>query len=80
MFICRIVPYHDFLEEGNTDGRIIVWREGLKGTPVWKTNFGFLARDFLLDQLAQNEEEIAQVLRETRLDRRLREELYETLN
>ncbi|BAM06315.1 hypothetical protein [Leptospirillum ferrooxidans] len=80
MFICRIVPYHDFLEEGNTDGRIIVWREGLKGTPVWKTNFGFLARDFFWINWPKNEEEIAQVLREACLDRRLREELYETLD
>ena len=79
MFICRIVSYRDFLEEGNTEGTIFVWREGLQGTPVWKTNFGFLARDFFWINWPKNEEEIARVIRGTCLNRKLREDLYETM-
>ena len=80
MFICRIVQFRAVPLENGTEGTILVWREGLQGTPVWKTNFGFLARDFFWINWPKNEEEIARIIREACLDRRLREELYETLD
>ncbi len=80
-FVCRIVPFEDFA--GETDSReatIRVWREGPEGNPVWKTNFGFLAKDFLWINWPDKDEAIAEVFKEVCVDRRLREDLYETLD
>ena len=76
LFVCRIVPFEDFMEK---DGSIGVWRDGPEGNPVWKTNFGFLAKDFLWINWPDKEEVIAEVFKEVCVDRRLREDLYETL-
>ncbi|AKS22862.1 hypothetical protein ABH19_02500 [Leptospirillum sp. Group II 'CF-1'] len=76
-FVCRIVPLEHCA--GN-DGSIRVWREGPEGDPVWKTNFGFLARDFLWINWPDNDEVVAGVMREICVDRRLREELYEGMD
>ena len=78
-FVCRIVPFEDFTREDGNDGSIHVWREGPEGNPVWKTNFGFLARDFLWINWPDKEDLIQDVIREVCVDRRLREDLYETL-
>lgn len=79
-FVCRIVPFEDF--SGETDSRettIRVWREGSEGNPVWKTNFGFLATDFLWINWPDKEDLIKNVIRDACVDRRLREDLYEAL-
>ncbi|WP_053764630.1 hypothetical protein [Leptospirillum ferriphilum] len=75
-FVCRIVPFEGFIEK---DDSIRVWREGPEGNPVWKTNFGFLARDFIWINWPDKDEMIAEVFREICVDRTLREELYEKL-
>ena len=62
------------------DGSIRMWREGPEGNPVWKTNFGFLAKDFIWINWPSNEEMIREVLRDACVDRRLREELYEAID
>ncbi len=54
------------------DALIRVWREGTEGNPVWKTNFGFLARDFLWVNWPDNDAVIAEVIRGICVDRRLR--------
>ena len=61
------------------DDSIRVWREGPEGNPVWKTNFGFLAKDFLWINWPDYNEVVAEVIREICVDRRLREELYERM-
>ncbi|MHB1564994.1 MAG: hypothetical protein ACYCXP_13085 [Leptospirillum sp.] len=43
-------------------------------------DFGLLAKDFFWINWPKNEEEVAKVIPEACLDRRLREELYETLD
>lgn len=78
-FVCRIVPFEDFTRE-NVDGSIHVWREGPEGNPVWKTNFGFIAKDFMWINWPDNDEVIATVLKDICVDRRLWEDLYETLD
>ncbi|MGL3709427.1 hypothetical protein ACSYAY_00985 [Leptospirillum ferriphilum] len=78
-FVCRIVPFEKFRGDYDNDGSIHVWREGPEGNPVWKTNFGFLAKDFLWINWPDKDEVIAEVFREICVDRRLREDLYETL-
>ena len=75
-FVYRIVPFEGCMEK---DDSIRVWREGPEGNPVWKTNFGFLAKDFLWINWPDNDEVVAEVIREICVDRRLREELYETM-
>ena len=78
-FVCRIVPFEDFAGENGNDGSIRVWRENVDGEAIWKTNFGFLARDFLWINWPDKDEMIVEVIREVCVDRRLREELYETM-
>lgn len=78
-FVCRIVPFEDFKEEKGKDGSICVWREGPEGNPVWKTNFGFMGRDFLWINWPDNDEVVAEVMREICVDRRIREEMYEAM-
>jgi hypothetical protein len=73
------VPFEDFIGENEGDGSIRVWREGPEGNPVWKTNFGFLARDFLWINWPDKDDVVKNVFRDACVDRRLREELYETM-
>lgn len=78
-FICRILPFEDFSVENEPGGSIRVWREGPEGNPVWKTKFGFMAKDFMWINWPDKEEVINDVFRDACVDRKLREELYETL-
>ncbi len=79
-FVCRIIPFEDFFSvENESGGEIRVWREGPEGNPVWKTNFGFLAKDFLWINWPDNDGAIAEVFKEVCVDRRLREDLYERM-
>ena len=50
-----------------------------EGNPVWKTNFGFLARDFLWINWPDNDDLVTEVIREICVDWRIREELYEEI-
>ena len=79
-FVCRILPFEDFGGENVSDGSIRVWREGPEGNTVWKTNFGFLVKDFLWINWPDKEEVIKNVHRDAIVERKLREVLYETLD